>query len=146
MEALFADVYARFDEPEAWRVFSDVVPVLDALASHGVKLGVISNWDERLRPLLQRLKLADYFDAIIVSHEVGFPKPSTVIFQHAAEKLALPPEAILHVGDSLAMDAQGARAAGFQALELRRDAGAIAPRQVNSLGALETMLPSFAHA
>src|SRR5437879_4440409 len=86
---LFCDLYQRFGQPEAWRVFEDVVPALESLASRGIKLGVISNWDERLRPLLRQLKLYDYFDAIVVSHEVGFPKPSPVVFQHAAEKLAL---------------------------------------------------------
>jgi putative hydrolase of the HAD superfamily len=143
--AFFADLYARFGEPGAWRVFDDVVPTLEALASLGIKLGVISNWDERLRPLLRRLKLHDYFETIVVSHEVGFPKPSPVIFQHAAEKLALPAEAILHVGDSLEMDAQGARAAGLAALELRRDAGGISADQVKTLLDLQTLLPALAH-
>ncbi len=143
--ALFSDLYVRFGEPGAWRVFDDVVPTLEALACRGIKLGVISNWDERLRPLLRRLKLHDYFEAIVVSHEIGFPKPSPVIFQHAAEKLALPPEAILHVGDSLEMDAQGARAASFGALELRRDADGLSPHQVKSLLDLETILPAPAY-
>ncbi len=116
----FTELYARFAEQEAWRVFDDVVPTLDALASRGMKLGVISNWDERLRPLLRALKLHDYFDSIVVSHEVGFPKPSSVIFQHASEKMGLPPESLLHVGDSFGMDVDGARAAGFEALEIRR--------------------------
>ena len=143
---MFADLYARFAEPSAWRIFDDVLATLDALASGGFKLGVISNWDERLRPLLRQLKLCDYFEAIIVSHDVGFAKPSPLIFQHAAEKLALAPGAILHVGDSPEMDVEGARASGFQAVELRRKSAASSAAELSSLRSLETWLPALSHA
>ena len=56
-----------------------------------------------------------YFETIIVSCEVGFAKPSPVIFEHASKRLAIAPGQILHVGDSLAEDIAGARAAGYQA-------------------------------
>jgi putative hydrolase of the HAD superfamily len=118
---LFSDIYERFAEADAWHVFEDVVPTLESLSASGIKLGVISNWDERLKPLLRALELEDYFDVIVVSCEVGFPKPSPIIFQQAAEKLGVAPGAILHVGDSFEMDVEGARGAGFEALELRRE-------------------------
>ena len=51
----FEALYARFARAGAWRVFDDVPPTLEALASRGLKLAVISNWDERLRPLLTLL-------------------------------------------------------------------------------------------
>ena len=41
-----------------------------------MKLGVISNWDDRLRPLLQVLGLEERFDSIVISCEVGDSKPS----------------------------------------------------------------------
>jgi putative hydrolase of the HAD superfamily len=116
----FGELYDRFAEPDAWHLFEDVLPVLDALASREIKLAVISNWDERIRGLLRALKLDRYFDAFAISCEVGFPKPSPVIFHHAAEKLGLPPGSILHIGDSLELDIDGARAAGFQALQIHR--------------------------
>ena len=59
---------------------------------------------------------------MVVSCEVGFEKPSPVIFAQAAEKLGLPPESILHIGDSFEMDVQGARSAGLKALRLVRAA------------------------
>jgi putative hydrolase of the HAD superfamily len=124
----FPELYECFAEAEAWRVFEDVVPVLKALRARKLKLGVISNWDERLLPLLRRLKLHDYFDAVTVSCDVGFAKPSPVIFERAARELALPPGAILHVGDSAAMDVAGARGAGLRATRLQRGAAAAATR------------------
>ena len=132
-QTFFASLYAAFAAKTAWRIFDDVLPALDTLASLGFKLGVISNWDERLQPLLRELGLGSYFDAVLVSCEVGFCKPSPVIFNHAAEKLGLPPVSILHVGDQFEEDVRGATAAGFGALELRRTATHRAAGQVRSL-------------
>jgi putative hydrolase of the HAD superfamily len=132
-QTFFAELYDRFTKPDVWRVFEDVVPVLEALAARGLKLGVISNWDERLRPLLKRLKLAGYFEAIIVSREVRAAKPSPIIFQHAVRRLGEPPEAILHVGDDISMDVRGARAAGLSALLLNRSGSVAREGQITSL-------------
>jgi putative hydrolase of the HAD superfamily len=125
-QTFFGELYARFASPDAWRIYEDVIPTLDALAARGLRLGIISNWDERLRPLLDRLKLAGYFEAIIVSREVGSPKPSRCIFE----------QAILHVGDSLAMDVRGARAAGLQAVLVHRTGGVRRAGRIKSLRAL----------
>lgn len=117
----FSELYDRFAQPGAWRVFEDVRPTLEKLASMEFRLGVISNWDERLRILLQRLRLSHYFERIVISCEVGFPKPSPVIFEQAASKLGVAPGQILHVGDSSEMDFRGAKSAGFHAVLLQRD-------------------------
>lgn len=124
-EAFFSDVYACFATAAPWRVFPDVVPYLESLRRQGLKLGIISNWDERLRPLLRALSLEHYFDVVVVSGEVGSHKPDPRIFKLAAGQLGLSPSAILHVGDSAAEDIEGARAAGFQARLLRRSEGEV---------------------
>lgn len=133
----FSEVYDRFSEPEAWHIFEDVLPALDSLAARGINLGIISNWDDRLRPLLWKLGLAKYFESIIVSCDIGFPKPSPVIFEHAAKKLGQAPQQILHVGDSPEHDVAGAKSAGYQALLLDRDAEESASGVIKSLAALE---------
>src|SRR5262245_21359708 len=51
-ETLFPELYKRFGQAAAWRTFDDVAPSLERLRRRGLKLGIISNWDERLRPLL----------------------------------------------------------------------------------------------
>jgi putative hydrolase of the HAD superfamily len=119
-QTFFAALYQHFALPEAWRVFDDVLPALETLSARGHKLGVVSNWDERLRPLLGRLGLDRFFSEVIISCEVGAAKPDSRIFRAAAEKLAVAPGAILHVGDSLEADVLGARKAGWKAIELRR--------------------------
>lgn len=121
-EAYFPAVYDRFAEPDVWHVFEDVLPTLETLASRGVKLGVISNWDERLRPLLARLGLAKYFSSIVVSCEAGAAKPDPRIFRRATAELAVAPVELLHVGDSLITDVRGAGSIGANGVLLdRRD-------------------------
>lgn len=138
-ESFFNALYNRFSEPDVFRVYPDVVPTLESLASRGYKLGVISNWDDRLPGLLERLKLHSYFDAIIVSCDIGFTKPSPVIFEQAERKLALPARAILHVGDSTAEDVEGALNAGLAALHLDRDEP-LGEGRIPSLSDLEWLL------
>ncbi len=118
----FDELYAEFAGPAVWRVFDDVLPTLDWLAGVGMDLGLISNWDERLRPLLREMRLDRYFDVIVVSSELGFGKPSPVIFEEALRQLGCPASGVLHVGDELRDDFSGATAAGCPALHLRRDA------------------------
>ncbi len=92
--------------------------MLARLRRRGLRLAVISNWDLRLRPVLERLRLLRYFDVVVISQEVGFAKPDPAIFERASDLLEVPPEQILHVGDELPADVRGARAAGFQVLAL----------------------------
>jgi len=132
-KTFFPQIYDRFAEPSAWRVFDDVKPALESLAARGVKLGIISNWDDRLRPLLAKLDLAKYFEVIVISCEVGFTKPSPVIFEQASRNLGLAPELILHVGDSREHDFAGAKAAGFKAALLERDVDSEGQEVVRSL-------------
>ena len=135
-KTFFPELYERFAQAAAWRIYPDVEPTLGALAGRGLKLGVISNWDDRLRPLLSALGLADSFETIIVSCEAGASKPATAIFQKAAEQLGVPPHTILHVGDSFAMDVEGARTAGLKAVQIERKAPPAQHGQITSLGDL----------
>jgi putative hydrolase of the HAD superfamily len=107
-----------------------------ALKQRGRKLAVISNWDQRLRPLLQQLGLLREFEAVVVSCECGFAKPCPAIFELAARQLDLPPREILHVGDERRCDFLAARVAGFQAFHLVRDARRTTAAQITSLRAI----------
>ncbi len=136
----FEALYERFAQPSAWRIYDDVVPCLAWLREHSFRIGLISNWDERLAPLLRRLGLARYFQATLISFEFGFHKPDRELFDEAARKLALSPSHILHVGDSAAEDYGGATAAGFSALLLRRDGSASGVETISSLAEIPALL------
>lgn len=118
--SFFPKVYQRFEDPDVWKIHDDVLPTLDDLAGRGFRLGIVSNWDTRLRPLLENLKLERFFELISVSCDIGFTKPSPVIFEHTIAKFGLPPERILHVGDQQIEDVQGAQSAGLKAALIDR--------------------------
>jgi putative hydrolase of the HAD superfamily len=139
-ETFFDELYLRFEQPDAWRVYDDARPALRALRDLGLKLGIVSNWDERLLPLLERLGLLDHFSATAVSHAVGFAKPAAQIFQAVAADFRLEPARVLHVGDSCAMDFLGAQAAGMAAVWLRRGSRPAADHEISSLEDLSPRL------
>jgi putative hydrolase of the HAD superfamily len=118
-----AELYEHFARGAAWRVYDDVVPGLSALAAGGVRVAVVSNWDERLPRVLEELGLAPRFAAIVVSSEVGVEKPHPRIFEIALERLGVRAESALHVGDAALEDVEGARGAGLHALRLDRRGG-----------------------
>jgi len=60
------------------------------------------------------------FSVITRAAEVGVHKPDPAIYRITAERLGLPPEQILHVGDHPVEDYAAAREAGLQAVLLDR--------------------------
>ena len=60
-KACFQAIYLAFAQADAWRIYPDVPPALDALQSRGLRLGIISNFDERLYQIVPALGLQDRF-------------------------------------------------------------------------------------
>ncbi|GAX73764.1 hypothetical protein CEUSTIGMA_g1215.t1 [Chlamydomonas eustigma] len=112
---LFEEIYTYYSRPEAWHVMPGAKEALTKLRNHGVKLAVVSNFDTRLRPLLDGLELSSLFDEMVVSAEVGAEKPSPLIFESALLRLGLQPNEVIHVGDDRRNDVWGARDAGISA-------------------------------
>ncbi len=119
-EPVLDELMEEFARPELWHVFPEVGEVLDRLASRGIRLGVVSNWDSRLPALLERLGLAGYFQAVLVSALERVEKPGPEIFRRAAERLGLDAARCTHVGDSPLDDVRGAESAGMRAVLVDR--------------------------
>ena len=108
-----------------YRLFDDVRPCLAALSSW--RIGVVSNSDgPHQQAKLASVGLADTFEVVVVSGDVGHAKPDPRIFRQACDRLGLPPAAVAYVGDRLDVDALGAAAAGLHGVWLDR-AGSGAP-------------------
>jgi putative hydrolase of the HAD superfamily len=101
-------------------LFPDVVPALAELSSRGFLLGVISNADRDISPMLDKLGVLGFLKVRLTSQEAGASKPNPAIFRKGAEKLGVTPGGALYVGDQWVVDVQGARGAGMQALLLDR--------------------------
>jgi putative hydrolase of the HAD superfamily len=120
-EACFQELFELFARPDAWRVFPDVESTLREARNRDLHVGVISNWDERLRPLLEGIGLTHWFDSMTISCEVGVEKPDAAIFQAALRTAGLNASEALHVGDAFDADVKAAESMGMRAVLLQRD-------------------------
>jgi putative hydrolase of the HAD superfamily len=116
----FERLAGHFRSAAAWAVYDDVVPTLEELSRRGAKLAVVSNWDSYLPNLLAALGLDRFFSVVAVSALEGTSKPDPEIFLRVCRRLDVAPAEALHIGDSVAEDLAGARAAGLSALLLDR--------------------------
>lgn len=119
-DAWFGKLYDRFGCCEAWKTFDDVEVTLRKLGERGVTLGLISNWDIRLRGIAKGLGLLDHFPIVKISSEVGARKPHPLMFEQAQAEAGVAPREALHVGDLLSEDIAGARKAGWHAALIDR--------------------------
>ncbi|XP_078170974.1 haloacid dehalogenase-like hydrolase (HAD) superfamily protein [Carex rostrata] len=112
----FEELYHYYTTEKAWRLCDpEAEKVFSALRKAGVKIAVVSNFDTRLRPVLQALNCDHWFDAMAVSAEVAAEKPNPMIFLKACDLLGVKPDEAVHVGDDRRNDIWGARDAGCDA-------------------------------
>jgi putative hydrolase of the HAD superfamily len=89
--------------------------------------------------VLEDLGLRAAIDRVLTSAEAGARKPSPVIFEQALALAGVPAPAAIHVGDSLAEDVAGARAAGIEPVLIRRD-GSPGPPDVRTVASLAQLV------
>lgn len=116
---LDADPYAMADD-FVWglgnhgALYPGAEQVLAACAARASLALVTNGLGDVQRSRLSRLGIADYFDAIVISSEVGVTKPRSDIFEIAFEQLGAPSKAsAVMVGDSLTSDIAGGRNFGI---------------------------------
>ena len=133
-----AAIAAEHGRANLWsRAAEDAPETLAALRARGYRLAVVSNADGRVRALLETAGLAEYFEFIVDSSEVGVEKPDPRIFHAATGRLDLPPAACAYVGDIYEIDVLGARAAGLEAILI---GGGEAPEDVPRVTGLTELL------
>ena len=96
-------------------LFDDVVPVLARWSSRW-RLVAVTNGNADIA----RTGLGEYFAGSISAHELGCAKPDPRMFHAACQLAGSAPHETLHIGDDPKLDVLGARAAGLQAVWLRR--------------------------
>ncbi len=89
--------------------------VLRALKKKDYKIALVSNsWLGHGKYWLKKEKLDKYFDAILLSCDIGVAKPDKRMFELAAKKLKVPLSDCVFVGDKHGSDIQGAHDAGIK--------------------------------
>ena len=115
----FEIAYEHFAEAGVWELYPEVLDVLEQLRER-FQLAVISNFDGRLRLILQNLGISKYFAHVFISSELGADKPDPEIFRHALKLIHLNPDEVLHVGDDPERDWKAAKEAGLSVFHLDR--------------------------
>ena len=107
-----------------------MVAAVRAARHSGIRTGLVSNsWSTSH---YDRALLAELFDAVVISAEVGLHKPQPEIYLLASKRLAVEPKRCVFV-DDLRENCAGAEAVGMAAI-LHRDAAATVARLEELLG------------
>jgi REG-2-like HAD superfamily hydrolase len=113
LDAVCETLWQRFDEGFNWDVLPHSHQVLTHLRTQGLKLGVISNFDERLEKTLKTHNLKKYFDFFVSAVAVNAEKPDPRIFHHALAIAGVRPEEAGHIGDDVDHDYRASREVGM---------------------------------
>jgi putative hydrolase of the HAD superfamily len=117
----FEELWDHFSHPGSWRCFPDVEPTLGGLADAGISVCVGSNFDSRLRGVVQGLsELEACAQSLVISSEVGYRKPHPLFFDAVCNYLGLPAHQVLCVGDDSENDVRGAIRAGLSGILIDR--------------------------
>jgi len=108
-----------FEARHAVTLYDDVLPALERLASR-YRLVAVSNGNAEVR----RIGLARFFSGSVSARLHGVAKPDPSIFRAACAAAGAAPHQVLHLGDDLAADVDGALAAGLHAGWICRPDGA----------------------
>lgn len=121
---VYADCFAYYYAHMRDYVAPDAqtVEILKKLRAQGLKMAIVTNVVPELlehqKKKVQKLGIADLFDAIVYSAEFGIHKPDRRIFDHAAQLLGVSNEECLFVGDDPDSDVAGALNAGMEVVWL----------------------------
>jgi len=119
--------------------------VLEELQNRGYRLGIISNLisSSEIPEWLEKEDYARYFSSVILSSVTGRRKPDPVMYHEAARRAGTVPEACAYVGDNLARDVTGARAAGFSMVVIFNTPEVIASAEVTDENRPDSIIHSF---
>jgi putative hydrolase of the HAD superfamily len=119
-DGLSRSLFDVFSSSASYKLFDDVLPVMDELRSSGYRLGLISNFERWLEEMLVELEVGHLFETTVISGVVGIEKPDPEIYRIAAKRAGIAPGNAAHVGDSYANDVRPAEEIGMKTVMLDR--------------------------
>jgi putative hydrolase of the HAD superfamily len=109
------DLFDDYDPQDV--VFAAGRPVLQALKQAGHTIGLVSNRDEDLQPIVDRYDLTAFFDFTLSAGQAGSYKPDPRIFYKALALAGdVAPRDAVYVGDNYFADVVGALNVGLDAI------------------------------
>ena len=121
---LMIDATEAFMEP--WiraRTMERGVPSVLRKLGATYKLGLVSNfsWSSAVWKTLNRFNICEFFDAVVVSMDVEWRKPSPRIFRKALKEIRVLASEAVFVGDELDHDVEGSQRVGMRAVWLNKE-------------------------
>ena len=110
----------------------DVLRVIEQFKAMGCKIA-LGSASKNARPILNKVALAPYFDAVVDGTNVSKAKPDPEVFLQGAEALGISPEACV-VFEDAAAGIEAAHAAGMMAIGIG---------QPTHLGHADAVFPNF---
>ena len=104
----------RFQDMALLNPRPEVVSALRTLLAGGLKLGLLSNCDEREVRDWAKSPVARFFDSVCFSFDLGVVKPDRRSYMTVLERLGETPKNAAFVGDGGSNELEGAKAAGFK--------------------------------
>lgn len=95
------DYLQYIDRMEADEILDGVVPVLQYLKDNNQKIA-LGSASKNARPILEKVEILHYFDAIVDGNDVTNAKPDPEVFLRAAQLLGMPSEGAIVFEDSVA--------------------------------------------
>lgn len=82
----------------------------------GIAVVAATNNDERSKSALRDLGVLEKLNDVVTAGDLGWKKPSLRFFESLEQKLGVGPSALVHVGNSAALDVDPAERAGWRAI------------------------------
>jgi HAD superfamily hydrolase (TIGR01549 family) len=113
------EMVKAWEHAHNFELYDDVLPVLEELRRHRLRIGLVSNTNRDLDLFVAHHGLD--VDAVVSSGYFGKTKPHPSIFEHVLGALDVAPQRAAMVGDSLYDDIEGAAALGMRAFLVDRE-------------------------
>jgi HAD superfamily hydrolase (TIGR01662 family) len=114
------EIYDEWASCGHFFLYDDVRPAVQALASRGVRIGLISNSHRSMEAFESHFALGVPIAAGVASAEHGYMKPHPSIFEAALRLAGVEAEQAVMVGDSVTHDIEGARRVGMRGVLVHR--------------------------
>jgi HAD superfamily phosphatase (TIGR01668 family) len=121
IKGVFFDLGDTLVDEENFEPLPYVHEILQNLKGH-YKLAVICDTEEskeKVKEIMKKAGILEYFDLVIVSSEVGATKPNEKIFRVALDKLNLQPSEVVMVGNRISRDILGGNQLGMKTILVR---------------------------
>ena len=127
LEEFYEESEKIFFDNEPVFINNDTYQIFNHIKNEGISMNILSNTGfikgRTLRLFLDKNNLGGFFDFQIYSDECNFSKPNFDIFNVVYDKLKnkhkILKSEVLHIGDNLIADCEGAKAFGFSTLHFK---------------------------